>query len=227
MTELNVAICIDDVNPKKGWAIQSERTEEYLADINSTFGAKFNLFIPSNYHGSEPLRLNKDWVRWLTSKPYFEVSAHGHYHNCKNPMIGEQEFLELDYGSAIDRIDMMRLEWSFVGMDISQMGFRMPGWGCSQGSADAAAESFSYLAAHREINFGITLPVKTLYGSTGIHESENLGIESTNTVMFQSHICGNWNRNVWNENNYEHFRSVLSYLSSVYKLNFVNLRDII
>ena len=37
----------------------------YLEELNRLFGAKFTLFIPSNYHNTSPLSKHKDWVDWL------------------------------------------------------------------------------------------------------------------------------------------------------------------
>ena len=44
--------------------------------------------------------------------------------------------------------------------------------------------------------------------------------------MFQSHINGTHNQNVWNEENYLHFEQVLEYLLLQYKLNFVTISEI-
>ena len=45
--------------------------------------------------------------------------------------------------------------------------------------------------------------------------------------MFQSHIAGDWNDNVWSEENYENFRNVLEYLAKCYKLEYVKLGDLV
>ena len=45
--------------------------------------------------------------------------------------------------------------------------------------------------------------------------------------MFQSHIAGDWNDNVWNKKNYENFRNVLEYLQKSYKLNYITLGELI
>jgi predicted deacetylase len=225
MNELNVIVCIDDVHPQKHWGIQNDVTELYLDSLNKEFGCKFNLFIPSHYHSLTPLRLYKDWVHWLNDKGYFELCAHGHFHNCKNSMLGEQEFLELDYSEARERVDLMLDEWYKVG--IRPLGFRMPGWGCSQGSAQAVGESFDYVAAHMEINYNISFPTKTFYGADGIHENTSMTIQPNQVVVFQSHIYGDWNKNVWNEKNYSNFYTVLNYLRGEYQLNFVTFRDLL
>ena len=51
--------------------------------------------------------------------------CHGHYHQCETQGIGEQEFLELDYQNAVDRINQSMDEWNYN--DITPKGFRMPG----------------------------------------------------------------------------------------------------
>jgi predicted deacetylase len=225
MKELNIVICIDDVHPQKNWQIQGDKSEGFLESLNKSFGAKFNLFIPSYYHGLTPLHLYRGWIDWLKSAGYFELCAHGHFHSCKNSMLGEQEFLELDYTEAKERVELMLNEWSRVG--ITPKGFRMPGWGCSQGAAQAVGESFKYVAAHADINFNINFPTKTFYGCDGIHENSQMTIQENNLIVFQSHIFGDWNKNVWNEKNYENFYSVLDYLNGSFKVNFTTFDSLI
>ena len=218
MTDLNVVICIDDVHPQRGWMIRGDKTEGYLNSLNMEFGAKFSLFIPSYYHSLTAISLDRDWVHWLVHKNFFEICAHGHYHDCKNKMLGEQEFLELDYTDAKERVDLILNEWDKVG--VRPKGFRMPGWGCSQGSAEAVGESFDFVAAHADINFNISFPTKTFYGCDGIHEDSKLNIQAGNLVIFQSHICGDWNKNTWTDSTFENFRRTLDYLRNEYKVNF-------
>ena len=45
--------------------------------------------------------------------------------------------------------------------------------------------------------------------------------------MFQSHIAGDWNDNIWNQENYENFRNILEYLSKSYKLNYITLGELV
>ena len=114
--KLNITISIDDINPLKGWGAEGDIQMSYLEDLHREFGAKFTLFIPSNYHKQAPLSKHKDWVNWLKSKKYFELAAHGHYHECENEGIGECEFWELNTEQkAKDRINLMLKEWEAVG----------------------------------------------------------------------------------------------------------------
>ena len=43
-------------------------------------------------------------------------------------------------------------------------------------------------------------------------------------IMFQSHIAGDWNDNVWNEDNYKQMRLSLSHLKQ-YKPKFKTLKE--
>ena len=90
---MKVTISIDDIPPEEGWGVEGDECMRYLDELNKEFGAKFTLFIPSNYHKKAPLSQNKEWVDWLKSKKYFELAAHGHYHACERKDIGECEFL--------------------------------------------------------------------------------------------------------------------------------------
>ena len=89
---MKVTISIDDIHPEKGWGVEGDECMYYLDELHKEFGAKFTLFIPSNYHNKAKLSDNKDWIDWLKSKEYFELAAHGHYHQCETPGIGECEF---------------------------------------------------------------------------------------------------------------------------------------
>ena len=57
---MDLTIAIDDVNPLKDWRILGDITEKYLFDLNKKFGAKFTLFIPSNYHNEAPISEHKE-----------------------------------------------------------------------------------------------------------------------------------------------------------------------
>ena len=79
-SNVNVVIAKDDVHPEKDWGVEGDIQIEYFDTLNEKFGVKFNLFIPSNYHGKYPL--TKEWVDFWKSKDYVELSNHGHYHAC-------------------------------------------------------------------------------------------------------------------------------------------------
>ena len=68
---------------------------------------------------------NKSWVDWWKSKDWIELSSHGHYHKVFKytfEEIGEQEFLELSYHEAKDRVKDIINEWTSVG--VSPKGFK-------------------------------------------------------------------------------------------------------
>ena len=49
-----------------------------------------------------------------------------------------------------------------------------------------------------------------VFGHDGINET-NISTHQ-GKIMFQSHIAGSWNDNVWNESNYEQLRLSLNFL---------------
>ena len=63
------------------------------------------------------------------------------------------------------------------------------------------------------------------FGCDGIHETENLNLYN-NKFIFQSHIAGDWNDNIWNKDNYENFRNILKYLSEQYKLEYKTFNQV-
>ncbi|NDB86341.1 MAG: hypothetical protein EB127_27135 [Alphaproteobacteria bacterium] len=52
---------------------------------------------------------------------------------------------------------------------------------------------------------------KTFFGHDGIQQ-ENIAIHNENMIMFQSHIAGIHNHNVWNQHNYEQLHLSLTHL---------------
>ena len=67
---------------------------------------------------------------------------------------------------------------------------------------------------------------KTFIGCDGINETDSIQLYG-DKFMFQSHIAGDWNDNVWNKENYENFKNVLEYLQKSYKLDYVTLGELI
>ena len=134
---------------------------------------------------------NKDWV---------ELSAHGHYHDCRNGGPGECEFTELDYSGAIERINDSMNEWIKCGY--KPKGFRMPGWLCNEESGKAIGENYEYVAIHSHLNDNINFGTKTIKGEDGIHKRDSINIWNENTFMIQSHIACKTNDNNWTKDNY-------------------------
>ena len=219
----NVVIAIDDVHPEKDWGIEGDVQVEYLKSLNEKYGCKFNLFIPSNYHDKYPL--TKEFVDFWKQYDWIEMSNHGHYHACKNDGIGEMEFYELTTGEANQRIQESLSLWEECGY--KPHGFRAPGWGLTQDTANVVSSYFQWIAGHEEINKDIVWPSDTKFfvGCDGINEPDSLSLYG-NTFMFQSHINGTHNDNVWTEENYLHFERVLDYLLSQYKLQFLTKSEI-
>ena len=219
---MEITIAIDDIHPEKGWGLEGDTCIEYLESLNKEFGAKFILFIPSNYHYKFPLSEHKEWVNWLKSKSYFELAAHGHYHECERNDIGECEFFELDtFDKARDRINLMMSEWSKVNH--TPDGWRNPGW---LGHPNAVAELgkvFNYAAIHYQHNHSIPWSCRVFYGHDGINETD-IKLHNSDMIMFQSHIAGDWNDNVWNETNYNQMRLSLQHLSKM-DVNFKTLNE--
>ena len=222
--DLNVTIAIDDINPLKGWGAKGDIQMEYLDNLNKEFGAKFTLFIPSNYHKQAPLSKHKDWVDWLKSKDYFELAAHGHFHQCERGDIGECEFFELDTKEkAQDRIQLMLKEWEAV--DHKPLGWRNPGWLGHPLAIKELGKHFQYAAIHYEHNHNIPWDCKTFFGADGIDKPE-IQIHNHNIIMFQSHIAGEWNDNIWDEKNYNQMVLSLKHLTNQFNIQFKTLGEL-
>ena len=66
---------------------------------------------------------------------------------------------------------------------------------------------------------------KTFYGHDGINETD-ISFHDGN-IMFQSHIAGDWNDNVWNKENYEQLRISLAYLLKSYDIKFSTIAELL
>ena len=220
----NVVVAIDDLHPEQGWGCEGDTQVEYLSSLNAQYGVKFTLFCPSYYH--HQYKLTKDWVSYWKQFDWVELANHGHYHDVQKysfDQMGDQEFLELDYTEATERIQDSMTLWEECGH--KQTGFRTPGWGITQEAATAVSSYFDWVAGHEQINKDIVFPTQYCVGADGIHETEDINLYG-DTFMFQSHIQGDWNDNVWDEKNYLHFQKVLDYLLSQYELQFKTISEI-
>jgi len=224
MLALNLTVAIDDIHPEKGWGLPGDECMFYLDELHKEFGTKFTLFIPSNYHNQFPISQYKDWIDWLKSLGYFELAAHGHYHACKRNDIGECEFFELDNDAvAIERIQLMNDEW--IKVNHKPEGWRNPGWLAHPIAVKHLGKHFNYAAVHYEHNHNLQWDCKMIFGHDGIHETD-IKLHNETNLMFQSHIAGNWNKNVWNEINYNQFKLSLEFLKENYILNNKFLKEI-
>jgi len=217
MQVLNLTVAIDDIHPEKGWGLPGDECMYYLDSLNKEFGTKFTLFIPSNYHRQFPISQHKDWIDWLKSLGYFELAAHGHYHETSNKQIwGECEFAEIrTVEECSERMKLLWDEWYAVNH--IPVGWRNPGWLAQRHCVDVIGPMFKYAAVHYEHNHNFLWNCKMLFGHDGIHETD-IKIHNNDTLMFQSHIAGDWNKNVWNEENYKQFQSSLKFLFSSYDI---------
>ena len=221
----DVIIAIDDLHPQEGWGCEGDESVGYLEELNKEFGCKFTLFIPSNYHGKYPLSEHKDWVDFWKGKEWVELAAHGHFHKCERTDIGECEFFELDTeDKASQRIGECLSEWEKVGY--KPKGWRNPGWLAHPNAIKVLGNYFDYSAIHEEHNHGISWGCKTFVGCDGIHETDKVNIHNNDTFMFQSHIAGDWNDNIWNKENYKNFKNILEFLSREYELEYKTLGEL-
>ena len=104
-------------------------------------------------------------------------------------------------------------------------GWRNPGWLAHPEAIKVLGKYFDYAALHDEHNHNIKWDCKMYFGHDGINEADTIKIRD-NTIFFQSHIAGDWNDNVWNEENYKNIKNVLDYLSESSKLNYCTLGEL-
>jgi hypothetical protein len=217
MSQFKLTISCDDINPKKGYRLLGEPAEKWFRSLNEEFGCKFNIFVPSCYHCEYPISKDKSWIQELASLSFTEICTHGHFHITSDPKLyGECEWAELRDSKQIqERISLMENEWAECGFDLSEMGHRNPGWLCSPESKYELQSKFKYVALHYQHNNNLEWQCKTFFGHDGIHQ-ENISIHNHDMIMFQSHIAGKHNHNVWNEQNYAQLRTSLTYLFENY-----------
>jgi len=220
---MNLTIAIDDVNPKKEWRILGDKTEKFLFDLNKEFGAKFTLFIPSNHHNTGKLSENKQWIQELYDTGIFEFAAHGHFHQTRDKAtLGEMEFIDMNESECIERIKIMMGEWDAV--NIKPKGWRNPGWMCQPYCVKHLSKTFEWAALHYQHNHNFQWDLKMIFGADSIND---IDITTHNdNFMFQSHIFGDWNKNVWNESNYNQFKHSLEFLVINYPISFKTISEI-
>ncbi len=217
---LILTVSVDDVNPFQQYRILGTPVEKWMQELHDKYSVKFTLFIPSNYHQQWPISEHKGWINELYNDPKFELAAHGHFHQTSNSkMYGEMEFMELKYHSeCFDRLKLLTDEWRECLGGKLPSGWRNPGWKCSPESKRCLDGMFDYVAIHYEHNLNYEwLFSKTFFGHDGIQQ-ENIEIHNNDMIMFQSHIAGKHNHNVWNEDNYNQLRISLDYLFSNYNI---------
>lgn len=219
-----ITIAIDDVCPAPGYRIVGEQTGNWMQELYDTFGAKFTLFIPSNFHYEYPLSKHSGWVDSLHDKPYFEIAAHGHFHDTHDRRkYGECEFAILNEGEVLTRLELLFIEWMAVGF--LPVGWRSPGWVTSPIASELIGKSFKYVAAHLEHSKDVSWGnAKVFTGHDGIHQT-NINVHNGNMVMFQSHIAGKHNHNVWSEDNFLQLRESLRFLTENYECEFKTLDE--
>lgn len=222
---LKLTLAIDDVHPQKGWRILGDQTEGWLRSLNEEFGCRFTLFLPSNYHAQWPISEHKEWIKELKSIEWLELAAHGHFHMCNDPReYGECEFAETVGYEAKERILAMEDEWA--SCDYMPIGWRSPGWLITPNNIKIIEDSFEYAAIHTEHNLGMEWNCKTFFGHDGIQQ-ENISIHNGDMIMYQSHIAGNHNHNVWNQDNYDQLHLSLTHLFEQYTIEPKLLRECI
>lgn len=228
MSKIKVTISCDDTNPLVGWGAKGDKQWDYMDSLHQEFGVKMNHFIPANYHRQAPLSQNAEWVDWLVKKGYVELSAHGHYHETSDrARLGECEFFELQDKEAVqDRVNNMLREWSAA--NYMPRGWRNPGWLSSPAATGVLSNHFYWAALHYEHNMGQYWGgCRMIYGADGINEEEIKMHMGGDVVMFQSHIAGDWNKNIWNEDNYNNIRNWLQFLTTEHEVEFLTLSELV
>lgn len=221
--KLILTISVDDCCPKKGYRILGEPAEKWFRQLNEEFGCCFTLFCPANFHGQYPISKHLAWARELNNIDFCEIAFHGTLHQTPNvSKYGECEFAYLtDEVEISQRLHDMYYEWNQA--DIYPVGFRTPGWVLSDTSKNVierfnyAKQKIEYVAVHYEHNRNLQWNCKTFFGHDGIQQ-ENISVHNENMIMFQSHIAGKHNHNVWNEENYNQLRTSLTYLFENYDI---------
>ena len=211
-----VTINVDDVHPEEGWGLEGDECVEYLEALHKEFGCKFTFFVPSNYHAKFPLSQYQDWINFWKAKDWVELAAHGHLHKAEH---NEIEFETLNEITAHLKFELSKEEWDAVGLN--PRVFKFPGWICTQGSADSAADFYDTFVIHEQHTNHIEFKNKVIQSHTCI---TNPYLTFTDT-HFQSHINGP-NHNNWNQANYNNFRMTLRNLMDVIEVEFKTVGEL-
>ena len=132
------------------------------------------------------------------------------------------EFVDMTEEDCIERIKLMMGEWESVGYN--PKGWRNPGWMCQPYCVKHLSEHFEWAALHKEHNHNFEWDLKMLFGADSIHDTD-IKLHDGN-IMFHSHICGDWNGNVWNEDNYEQLNLSLDHLFTNYDITPTTISEL-
>ncbi len=190
-TKVRANIAVDDPNPSDNYNLRDCLDE--FKRLYERYGAKFNLFIPVFYHRRWPITDRAcEWIKWVSSFPFFEVSAHGYYHRTplhKKDAPSENEFLFVDGIAAEKRFEKMFELWRAA--NINPRVFRFPGWDASPHAVTVALREFDVIMGHPEKNVG---PLYNWKGKARVINEFDLIHEphrEKQCYFWHSHIYGN------------------------------------
>ena len=185
-------IAVDDPNPSENYSLRN--CIGHFERLHEKYGAKFNLFVPTFYHRRYPITDDGcAWIKWISSFPFFELSAHGYYHRTplhKRDAPSENEFLYTEGISAEKRFAKMFEMWN-AAAKIKPKVFRFPGWDASPHAVNVAVREFGVVMGHPEKNVG---PLYNWKGKARVINEFDLIHEplvEKQTYFWHSHIYGN------------------------------------
>lgn len=192
---------------------------------------------------NEQFRLDKhpEWcakVRSLVASGCIEIAVHGYYHHNSNQVIHGQEFHNISYDHAMQRLQKAESIFKEVKIPFVKI-FRPPGWGVSndmfKALRDMHYEAVGIDSSHsRTYNVGRYKGLKTIPQNYSIREAPGVVValaKEQGAVFAKGHMCYTYGRetieNGLTQAYYENMRTALRLLHENYDVRYTSLMDLI
>jgi predicted deacetylase len=194
-------------------------------------------------HRDEPFRLDKHpaWcarVAALVKEGKLEIAVHGYTHHNPNSVIHGQEFDEITYADAHQKIHDAEAMFAAVGIPFVKI-FRPPGWGVSLGMYEAL-QDLKYRAVavlpsnSRTATIGTVNGMSAIPSNYSLNESPDIALREVrrgHALFAKGHMTYRYGmetiHNGITASSVEHIRTVLHALEQEYEVHYVGLADLL
>ncbi|MDP2692242.1 MAG: DUF2334 domain-containing protein [bacterium] len=228
--KLNILFSVDDIHPEIGYGLlkNSDRFR-FLKKLHDEFGLKFTLFLVPIWHGKQECNIqkHKDWIQWIQSQGFYEIAAHGLFHQGSRPELGAMELINIPRQRVFDIVQNSRELFLDCGIDVR--GFKTPGWEHpKEVYTDLKTVGFEWIADHFLGETSIKLSNGIVQIPYNCNTEELQIANPRQTAIFHSHISPKeGNRNGWTEDLYNTVRAYLLELQKTSDFNCLNMSEFV
>jgi peptidoglycan/xylan/chitin deacetylase (PgdA/CDA1 family) len=187
--DIIVCLSCDDVHPELFWGLKNKdiyTNIDNIFKIVDMFGAKFTLFVPTNWNNQFDITKHLGWFTYFP-KEHFEFALHGNTHRNFEKNLPIEFF---DKSKSEFETDVLKSIQMFKECNIEINGIRPPGWYINSEQLDVlfGLKCINYMGLHESGSKPIFVNGKYIVPVTfSIHEDYE--IKDTDKVLFiHSHI---------------------------------------